>query len=174
VTLEGHGQPREQMMDENGFWKIVQSAHDGSGGDMDKKCDALRQQIAVLSKDEALEFAQHFDSMMDKAYNWPLWGAAYVINGGCSDDSFTDFRSSLISRGRQAFERALADPDSLAGEDFDESEWFYEGYQYAVTDGVEAVAGSRPPRTAQTEPSGKDWQEDQVYKLFPKLAAKFG
>ena len=107
-------------MDEDGFWKIVQNANDRSGGDMDQKCDALRQQIPALSKDDALEFARHFDAMMDKAYDWPLWGAAYVINGGCSDDTFTDFRAALISRGRQAFERALSDPDSLADEDFDE------------------------------------------------------
>ena len=161
-------------MDEDGFWKIVQRAHDLSGGDMDQKCDALRQLISALSKDEALEFAQHFDAMMDKAYNWPLWGAAYVINGGCSDDTFSDFRAALISRGRQAFERALSDPDSLADEDFEESDWFYEGYQYAVTDGVEAVAGSRPQRSMPAQPSGTEWQEDKVYDLFPKLSAKFG
>lgn len=161
-------------MDEDGFWKIVQRAHDNSGGDMDQKCDLLRQQIAVLSKDDALAFAQHFDAMTDKAYDWPLWGAAYVINGGCSDDSFTDFRAALISRGRQAFERALSDPDALADEDFDESDWFYEGYQYAVTDSVEAVAGARPQRSAPAQPSGTEWQEDKVYGLFPKLSAKFG
>lgn len=161
-------------MDEDGFWKIVQNANDSSTGDMDRKCSALRQQIAALQKDEALGFAQQFDAMMDKAYNWPLWGAAYVINSGCSDDSFADFRASLISRGRAAFERALSDPDSLAAEDFDESDWFYEGYEYAVTDGVEAVAGDRPQRTMPAQPSGTDWQEDKVYGLFPKLSAKFG
>ena len=161
-------------MDEDGFWKIVQNANDRSGGDMDQKCDALRQQISALSKDDALGFARHFDAMMDKAYNWPLWGAAYVINGGCSDDTFTDFRGALISRGREAFERALSNPDSLADEDFDEADWFYEGYQYAVTDGVEAVAGTRPQRNAPSQPSGAEWREDQVGALFPKLSAKFG
>ena len=161
-------------MDENSFWNIVQHVNDASPDDMDRKCAALRQQIAALSKDDALEFAQHFDAMMDKAYNWPLWGAAYVINGGCSDDSFMDFRAALISRGRQAFERALSDPDSLADEDFDEQAWFYEGYQYAVTDGVEATGGTRPQRRAPDQPSGADWQEDKVYGLFPKLGAKFG
>lgn len=160
-------------MDENGFWKIVQRAHDLSGGDMDRKCDALRQLISALSKDEAIEFARLFDEKMDEAYSWPLWGAAYVINGGCSDDSFSDFRAALISRGRQAFERALSDPDSLADEDFEE-DWFYEGYQYAVTDGVEAVGGNPPPRSAPVQPSGIEWQEDKVYDLYPKLSAKFG
>jgi len=161
-------------MDEDGFWKIVQNAHDSSGGDMDQKCAALRRQVAALSKKDAPEFARLFDAKMDQAYSWPLWGAAYVINGGCSDDTFTDFRAALISRGRQAFERAIADPDSLADEDFDEGDWFYEGYQYAVTDGVEAVAGTRPQRSAPGQPSGTEWREDAVYALFPKLSGKFG
>jgi len=161
-------------MDEDRFWEIVQRVHDSSEGDMDRKCVALRQQIAALSKEAALEFSQLFDAMMDRAYHWPLWGAAYVIHGGCGDDSFTDFRSSLISRGRQDFERALADPDSLAEGDFDEQAWFYEGYQYAVTDGVKTVAGERPRRQMHpVEPSGPEWTEDEVYALFPKLSAKF-
>jgi len=81
----------------------------------------------------------------------------------------------LISRGREAFQRALSDPDSLANEDgFDESGWFYEGYQYAVTDGVKSVAGDRPQRKMPNQPSGAKWQEEQVYGLFPKLSAKLG
>jgi hypothetical protein len=161
-------------MDEDGFWKIVQDAHDMSGGDMDQNCDALVRQISALPSYAALEFARLFDDRMDAAYCWPLWGAAYVIHGGCGDDTFSDFRASLISRGRQAFERAISDPDSLADEEFDESDWFYEGYQYAVTGGVKSVAGDRPRRKMPDRPSGVEWQEDRVYGLFPKLSAKFG
>ena len=163
-------------MDEDGFWEIVQRAHDLSGGDMDQKCDALRQLIPALSKDEALAFAQHFDAMMDKAYNWPLWGAAYVINGGCGDDTLlrlsrrVDFpgtpglraracRSGFaggrgLRRIRRGRRRQINMPSPMA---------------------VEAVAGSSPPRVcAPAQPSGTEWQEDRVYDLFPKLAAKFG
>jgi hypothetical protein len=174
IASEVPAEGQENTMDENGFWKVVQRVHDESGGDMDRKCDALRQQVSALPKDDALAFAQHFDAMMDKAYSWLLWGAAYVLNGGCSDDGFTDFRSMLISRGREAFERALSDPDSLAEEVFDESDWLYEGYEYAVTDGVEAAAGHRPHRTMPPQPSGTKWQEDEVYGLFPKLSTKYG
>src|SRR5207248_2249239 len=100
---------------------------------------------------------------------------AYVINGGCGDDTFSDFRASLISRGQQAFERALSDPDFLAEEDFDEEAWFYEGYQYAVTEGTEAVAGATPDRAEPhpENPSGDEWSEEQVYELYPKLNEKF-
>jgi hypothetical protein len=112
---------------------------------------------------------------MDRAYSWPLWGAAYVINGGCGDDSFSDFRASLISRGRTAFDRALNDPDSLAGEDLHEEAWFFEGYQYAVTDAVTSVTGVAPPRAQPhpKAPSGEEWDEANVYDKYPRLRQKY-
>jgi len=49
-----------------------------------------------------------------QAYRWDLWGAAYIIGGGCSDDGFIDFQYGLIAKGREIYESALANPDSLA------------------------------------------------------------
>ena len=162
-------------VDDLRFWEIVQLAHDQSDDDMGKKCEVIRTVISKLPRDDAVAFSRIFDSTMDRAYSWPLWGAAYVIHGGCGDDTFSDFRASLISRGRNAFEKALADPDSLADEAFDEDSWFYEGYQYAVTDGVEAAVGSMVSREKPLaqEPSGTEWAEDKVNSLYPKLSGKF-
>ena len=74
-----------------------------------------------------------------------------------------------------SFERAIAEPDALAADDFDEELWFYEGYQYALADGVKAAAGSVPMRAGPhpDEPSGQAWGEEEVYGLYPKLAQKF-
>jgi hypothetical protein len=160
-------------VDEAQFWELVQRTHDAAGDDMDRKCEVLKAEIGILSKNDANDFAILFDTMMDRAYSYKLWGAAYVIHGGCGDDTFDDFRSSLISRGRCCFERAIADPDSLADEQFDETTWFYEGYQYAVTAGVKAVAGLRPRRRLPDRPSGEDWAEDDLWELFPRLNARF-
>ncbi len=162
-------------MDELKFWEIVQNAHDQSGGDMDEKCEVIKTVVSELPKEEAIEFSRFFDSMMDRAYSWPLWGAAYVINGGCNDDTFSDFCASLISRGHHTFENALSDPESLAEEDFDEDRWFYEGYLYAVTDGVKAAVGYVINREnpMPEEPSGHKWTEDKVYELYPKLSEIF-
>lgn len=44
----------------------------------------------------------------------PLWAAAYLINGGCSDDGFDYFRGWLIAQGRTVFEQVTADVDCLA------------------------------------------------------------
>lgn len=162
-------------MDEAQFWELVQRAHDVAGNDMDRKCEVLKDEIGMLSRNDANDFASLFDAMMDRANSYKLWGAAYVIHGGCGDDTFDDFRSSLISRGRSCFERATANSDSLADEPFDETAWFYEGYQYAVGDGVKAVAGMQPRRRHPhpDRPSGEAWVEDDLPELFPRLYAKF-
>ncbi|GAA1585730.1 hypothetical protein GCM10009678_80400 [Actinomadura kijaniata] len=52
--------------------------------------------------------------MLTESYRGDLWGAAYLINGGASDDGFDYFRGWLVSQGRAVYEAALADPDSLA------------------------------------------------------------
>ena len=165
---------RTRILDESQFWELVLRTLDAASDDMDRKCEMLQAEIGNLSKNEANDFAVLFTTMMHGAYSSGLWGAANIIHGGCSDDTFNDFRSSLISRRRACFERALADPDPLADEAFDETAWFHEAYQYAVTAGVTAVAGSdlRPRRPHPDHPSGED-VEDDLGELFPRLSAKF-
>ena len=162
-------------MDEPAFWNLIQGADDVAAGDMDEKCAAIKAAVSALPPSEAIAFCTLFDAAMDRAYAWPLWAAAYIINGGCGDDTFSDFRASLISRGRSAYQAALANPESLATEDFDEDTWFYEGYQYAVKEGVRASAGAVPNRATPhpAEPTGKQWAEETVYDLFPTLTRKF-
>jgi Protein of unknown function (DUF4240) len=95
-------------VDESEFWELVQRAHDGASEDMDRKSEVLKAEIGKLSRNQASDFGVLFlfDSMLSRAYSHELWGATYVIRRGCGDDTFNDFRSSLISRGRACFERA--------------------------------------------------------------------
>ncbi|WP_434360213.1 DUF4240 domain-containing protein [Parasalinivibrio latis] len=164
-------------MNKTTFWEIIQTAHDNANGNMDHKCELIKTAISELNPQEALKFSENFDEMMDELYTWPLWGAAYVMNGGCSDDTFIDFRASLISRGQRDFSIAINNPDDLAELDYQEDSWFYEGFSYAVSEAVESLAGegiSRaklPPPT----PSGEEWEEepDILSTLYPKLYRKF-
>jgi len=162
-------------MNEDEFWIIIRRVHESAQGNMNEKCEAIKGEISRLEPAEAESFYFIFDAQVDRAYSWGLWGAAYVIHGGCGDDTFSDFRASLISRGQETFERALSDPDCLADEPFDEDAWFYEGFQYAVSEGVHAVVGkalkSRKP--FPKEPSGAEWDEDDLEALYPRLHEKF-
>src|SRR6266496_6003634 len=107
------------------FWNFVDRVHAASNGDMKTKCNLLQAELEKLSPKDVHSFADHFTDCRDRAYNWELWVAAYIIGGGCSDDSFSDFRASLISIGHDFFEQTLAAPDSLAEfDDPDENIFF--------------------------------------------------
>jgi Protein of unknown function (DUF4240) len=158
------------------FWNIVESVHRASGGDMDKKCELLDAELRRLPLDEVRSFHAYFYECLDRAYSWEVWAAAYIIGGGCSDDKFSDFRSTLISMGRQVFERVLADPQSLADMDYDAEVADYEGYQYVPSQVERDISGGQDfPRSRPhpKDPSGTIWDEDRVAELYPKLAKKY-
>jgi hypothetical protein len=95
------------------FWQIIDRAtrfdHD-PGAQM----EALRVVLREISLKEVISFEAAFRRYLNEAYTWDLCGAAYVANGYCSDDSFEYFRRWLVSKGRDVYETALANPDSLA------------------------------------------------------------
>lgn len=99
-------------MTEESFWLIVDEAAEGAPNDETflERAGAI---LEGLTPGEILGFRDRLDALVKKAYRWDLWGAAVVINGGCSDDGFEYFRAWLVSLGREAFEAALADPESL-------------------------------------------------------------
>jgi hypothetical protein len=98
-------------MDKNSFWALIDDARAGDDQDVAGRAAAL---LAVRPREDILAFQQVFWDLMSESYREPLWGAAYTINGGCSDDAFDYFRGWLIGQGRATFESAVADPDSLA------------------------------------------------------------
>src|SRR5947209_6471566 len=98
-------------MDEDRFWSILEAACPPGHPPQIKCFDALKARLTELAPEEILEFRQQFDDRVGAAYKTDLWGAAYLINGGCSDDGFHHFRCWLVGMGRQVYEKALAKPD---------------------------------------------------------------
>ncbi len=153
------------------FWEIIEEVHRGSKGNMNSKCELLQKRLTTLSPDELRGFVEHFDLCDARAYNHSLWGAIYTLRGGCSDDSFQDFRANLISMGRTVFERTLSDPEHLADLEMPEDLCF-EGFQYVPSQVARAVLGNRPLKSKlPSVPTGADWREDQLPILYPKLTA---
>jgi hypothetical protein len=170
-------------VDENRFWEYVSRAHAAAGGRRDDEAlDAQAEHLAAAltgqPPNELLDFQSLWDRFHAAAYRWDLWGAAYVINGGCSDDGFHYFRNWLIAQGRDVYTAALADPESLAdlpGVEPDRAE--DEAVAYAAADVYEELTGEEMPESAvehAPEPAGDDdWDEDTVDEHFPRLAARF-
>ncbi|MCP9948495.1 DUF4240 domain-containing protein [Actinomadura madurae] len=109
---------------------------------------ALTDLLTGLEAAQITDFYVKAIEVTDTAYRQPLWNAAYLIEGGCGDDGFMDFRDGLILLGRETFTRAVADPDSLAGLPVvvrmsrDEGGWIgFESLSRPVTDAYRRVRG---------------------------------
>ncbi|WP_409240330.1 DUF4240 domain-containing protein [Streptomyces sp. PA5.6] len=103
-------------MDIQQFWNLIEQARQQAPDPAD--VDAVAQQATALLAARPLEAIvdthQAVHQLLADSYRAPLWAAAYMINGGCSDDGFDYFRGWLIMQGSTVFEQALADPDTLA------------------------------------------------------------
>ena len=158
------------------FWQLIERALRAGGDDPDARVDALRAELSGLTPPELQSFQNHYDQLLVRAYRWDLWGAAYVINGGCSDDGFRYFRDWLISEGRETYEAALLDPESLAALPKVESAE-NELYGYVALELFEEAGAGELDRDFSTEgadPAGERWEEDAVSAMYPRLAEKYG
>ncbi|WNY26021.1 DUF4240 domain-containing protein [Methanolapillus millepedarum] len=101
---------RKDMMSEDLFWELIDKT---KGGDPQDQLDSLIAELSVRPIEDILGFDYRLDKYLENSYNPELWAAAYIICGGCTDDEFDIFRAWLISQGRDVYENALKDPDSL-------------------------------------------------------------
>jgi Protein of unknown function (DUF4240) len=100
-------------MDTSQFWRLIEQSKTESGGNCTKQVEALTSILLELPAEEIEEFDIIFYRFHAQAYRNDVWAAAYIMNGGCSDDSFLDFRSWLIGQGEANYTAALRDPESL-------------------------------------------------------------
>ena len=94
------------------------------------------------------------------------------MNGGCSDDSFDYFRGWLIAQGKQVYEQALRDPETLALVATPD-DWEFEDMLGVAMAAYEGRTGHPYPGVERPawQLKGEDWDEDTVEKKYPKLAA---
>jgi Protein of unknown function (DUF4240) len=164
-------------MDATQFWSIIEAGGQEADDDPERQLSAIRGRLRTLPPEEVRDFQRLFNRMMADAYDWDLWGAAYLINGGCSDDGFAYFRAWLISRGREVYEPAVRVPDSLAGltdparDDYElEDLWYIAHEVYRELTGEEMPPVELPE---PQEPRGERWDHDDDAELalrFPKLS----
>jgi hypothetical protein len=82
----------------------------------DDGIDRVIDELARLPVARMVEFHLGVVELSNRALGWDLWEASDLISRGeLSVDAYQDFRLWLIMLGREAYETALADPDSLAG-----------------------------------------------------------
>jgi hypothetical protein len=165
--------------DDAAFWRLIAETRQAAGNDTGRQSELLKDRLTQLSPQAILEFARTRHRLDQRAYTWSLWGAAYVIEDGCSDDCFRDFRGYLISLGRGPYERALGNPDSLASvaQDAEAGDW--ENADNVAPDAYSSVTGGDFPlddSDLSGRPRGTPFNDNDAAGLarrYPRLAARF-
>ena len=138
----------------------------------------LTELLAQRSVEDIVDHKAILDNLMDNAYDASLWDAAIIIDYGCSDDSFLDFRAWLIAHGKEVYEKTLVDPEILV-DLVKMDEWASDELSlYVAEEAYERKTGRELPahvyRTERPELRGVIWLKETREKRFPKLTAKFG
>jgi hypothetical protein len=165
--------------DDAAFWRLIAETRQAAGNDTGRQSELLKDRLTQLSPQAILEFARTRHRLDQRAYTWSLWGAASVIEDGCSDDCFRDFRGYLISLGRGPYEKALGDPDSLASvaQDAEAGDW--ENADNVAPDAYSSVTGGDFPlddSDLSGRPRGTPFSDNNAAGLarrYPRLAARF-
>jgi uncharacterized protein DUF4240 len=127
------------------FWRLIGETRSAAGNDTGRQSQLLKDRLTELSPAAIIAFARMRSSLDRRAYTWSLWGAATVIEDGCSDDCFRDFRAYVISLGQGPYERALRNPDSLASvaQNAEAGDW--ENADNVAPDAYSSVTGNDFP-----------------------------
>ncbi|NEB00986.1 DUF4240 domain-containing protein [Streptomyces sp. SID13726] len=190
-------------MDIEEWWGFVDKARATVGDRADDRelpddplPEALVDVLASLDPAEIVDFYVKYVEVEDSAYRYSLCMAAYLIEGSYSDDGFMDFRGGLILLGRDMFNRAVEDPDSLADlptvarMSREEGGWIgYESVSYLIEDAYRRIQGETDSldtavetalraMTRPDKPLGEEWNrdpedEEQMRRRLPRLAALF-
>ncbi len=186
-------------MDEETVWALIGGAREHSD-DPVERLDWLRGELVARPPEELVRFKVCLHQLRRPVDTWEMWAAADQIFGGCSDDGFWYFQFWLIGLGRETFERAAGDPDSLAAApelrrltgrppaDWSDHEWpEWEGLDYVAAEALEELTGEEHgledaleaagfDLPVNPEPTGEPWDvrnSAEAARRLPRLSVLF-
>jgi hypothetical protein len=172
------------MMNSDRFWELIEQTRQrylASRTDCDPALvehDALAQTLSTLDPEEIIQFDQRLEERVIAAYqHWDLWAALHIFTEGCAgDDRFEEFRAELILCGREAFEAALRDADSLA--ELPKVPRGVEGLLSVPTSAYEEKTGKPFPEydlvvPHPDQPAGETWEEADLPRRLPRFWKRF-
>ncbi len=166
-------------MDRKQFWELIEHTHRISNGDPENQAKLLIAKLTELSEKEIVSYQDILDDLMDEAYIAELWEMAYIIDAGCSDDGFMDFRAWLIGQGKHVFETAQTNAESLidvveAGQETKSEALLYvamKAYELHTGKDIDTMPKRVKPLPKLKGKSSQD--DDSMLARFPKATTKF-
>ena len=101
-----------QRMNEQILWMLVKHSQE-MNNDAFQQSQLLIDLLSEWSIKNIYKFEKLYWKLMRRSYDADLWAAAYVINDGCSQQDFLNFRSWLLLQGQAIFRKTVQDPEYL-------------------------------------------------------------
>jgi len=121
-------------MDKDIFWKIINEVNsEVDQNNQESILNATEEKLMRLSSKDIVDWHNIKVIYMKLAYRNDLWAACSATRSHDTDDGFIDFRSWLISRGKEVYMNALSSPDTLADIDIPEGTADFEEYGYVAS-----------------------------------------
>ena len=174
-------------MTEKAFWELIDSVKGYLT--YEDHVPRIYEKLHALSRKDLAAFAEKLAQKSAAADHWDLWGVAYIHNGGCSNDSFSDFRFWLVYQGKEIYELGLKYPDKLADymAQFESGASAVEGFGYLAGEVYEEKFGEEIPREPiavdagkgesldwrASETQGEPWTEDDLEERLPNMTRVF-
>jgi hypothetical protein len=170
---------RGQQVGEESFWVIVEDVRSRADNDPALLASALDYKLYDANDRTIRTFQDRFAAASKQLFTWRHSEAAGLICGALEPDRFASWRYWVIAQGRAVFDKAVADPDSLAavpdlkgGCDaaFESVGWAASGVWYErYPDGGDGIADL----DFTSEPAGTRLPDgDAIRAALPALAAE--
>lgn len=168
------GKKDNRTMTEDVFWELID--HGLADQTMGERLDTLPERLALFKPAAIRKFDQILREMDNAAYRTDVWALAYLLQGGCSDDSFDAFRGWLILQGRDVFEATIAAPDAFDTTLHHGTSGGMDALRDVAPTAYELREGKamKPVKGPGLELTGPDIDEEDFAEALPKIAAAIG
>ena len=164
--------PQKRTIDENVFWEIIGELQ--TCDSTEEKCTQLVIVLESFSAADIKRFEKILTAKLDQANHFDIWALAYLAQGGCSDDAFEGFRAWLILQGKSLFDLTIKDVNEACA--LIPAGLETEAEQFAGCAAIAFENRSGLPlavKVTKTKTKGKQWQEEKLESLYPKLWKRY-
>lgn len=131
-------------MNEDRFWELIENSQVS-----DDPYEHLTESLRAAPADDIVAYQNILREKIAEACTFPILAANFVIQSYVSDDVFEDFRAWLVSKGRERFENAVSNPETIAS--------------WLERDEVDDIDGATMLLLAETA-FAEYWDEDQFFE----------
>ena len=123
------------QMNKKEFWQTIESVNRMvPDGNHEMVVKQMCEELLRYSPQDILDWHLILREYNRAAYRNDLWAACTALGAHASDDGFVDFRTWLISQGKNIYMDAMRDPDTLAANPHAGKEMNFEAFGSCAID----------------------------------------